>query len=109
MSITHLTDQNAASFLTGHPLVIVKFYANWCGPCQMTAPIFHDLVASDFATKNPDLAWAELDIDEAMNTAADHGVMSIPTFIVFKNGEEIDRHIGGLDEATLKKFVESNL
>lgn len=70
--------------------VFVDFYADWCGPCQMAAPIV-DKLAGEYAGK---AVVAKVNVDENNDISGEHGVMSIPTVIIFKNGEEVDRKIG---------------
>lgn len=72
-------------------IVLVDFFANWCGPCKMLGPILESV------EKEVDLDifdFIKIDIDECEELARKYGVMSIPTMIIFKNGEEIDRMIG---------------
>ncbi|MCL2110617.1 thioredoxin family protein [Microgenomates group bacterium] len=107
--VHHLTDDNSTSFLKDKEVVVVKYYAAWCGPCQITSPIFHDLAAGSFATNHPEISWAEVDIDEALDTATDQGVMSIPTFIVYKKGEEVERYIGSVTAVGMQAIIERNL
>jgi len=70
--------------------VLVDFYAEWCGPCKMAAPILDEL-ADEYAGK---VAILKLNTDENHEAAAKYGVMSIPTVILFKDGEEVERKIG---------------
>lgn len=85
--------------------VFVDFFAQWCGPCKMAAPIVEKL-ADQYAGK---MIIAKLDVDENNQTAAEYGVMSIPTVIIFKDGEEVDRTIGFPGEDGFKKMIEKNL
>jgi thioredoxin 1 len=70
--------------------VFVDFYADWCGPCQVAAPIV-DKLAGEYVGK---AIVAKLNVDENNDIAGKYGVMSIPTVIIFKDGEEVDRKIG---------------
>lgn len=107
--ITHLTDQNYETELKNSPLTLVKYYADWCPPCQASRPIFEAAASGDLATQNPTLTWAEINIDESPTAAGAANVMSIPTLIFYRAGEEIDRHIGGFDDSLLEQFIKSNL
>ncbi len=88
----HLTQANFEETLkgAGSKPVLVDFFAEWCGPCKMAAPIIEEL-AGEYADK---AVIAKVDVDAENPLAGKYGVMSIPTVIVFVNGEEVDRKIG---------------
>lgn len=69
--------------------VLVDFWATWCGPCQMMGPVVEEL-----AQENPDVKVCKVNVDEEMELAREYRVMSIPTFLVFKNGEVTGRTLG---------------
>ncbi len=81
--------------------VLVDFFATWCGPCQAQAPIV-DEVASEFAGK---AVVGKLDTDQAIEIARQYGVMSIPTLIIFKNGEPAERFTGVQEKETLAEAI----
>ncbi len=84
------TDDNfEAEVIKADTLVLVDFFAPWCGPCQMIAPIIEEL-----AEAHKDVKIGKVDVDEAPNTAKEYGVMSIPTLIFFKNGEIAEKMVG---------------
>ncbi|WP_462412431.1 thioredoxin [Neobacillus sp. Marseille-QA0830] len=89
MAISHVTDQNFATE-TSDGLVLVDFWAPWCGPCKMIAPVLEELDAE----MGEKVAIKKLDVDENPQTASNFGVMSIPTLLVFKNGEVVDKVVG---------------
>ncbi|MGG3469673.1 thioredoxin [Neobacillus pocheonensis] len=89
MAISHVTDQNFTTE-TGSGLVLVDFWAPWCGPCKMIAPVLEELDL-DMGDK---VKITKLDVDENPQTAANFGVMSIPTLLVFKDGEVVDKVVG---------------
>lgn len=75
--------------------VLIDFYATWCGPCKMMAPVI-DEVANDYAGK---LKVVKIDVDAAGETAASMGVTAMPTFVVVKNGQEVWRRLGAAPKA----------
>lgn len=85
-------------------LTVVDFWASWCGPCKMFGPIFESVSQ----TKN-NIKFCKLNVDEDNeNISKELGIMSIPTVILFKDGNEIKRNIGFLDEDSLTQFLENN-
>lgn len=82
--------------------VLVDFWAAWCGPCKMIAPVIEEL-AEDYKGK---VKICKLNVDENGKTAQDYGVMSIPTMILYKNGEEMQRLVGFMPKANIAKALE---
>lgn len=85
--------------------VLVDFFATWCGPCQVQGPIVEDL-AKDLGDK---AVIGKLDSDQAMDIARSYGVMSIPTLIVFRNGEPAERFVGVQDKEILAEAISKHL
>ena len=83
--------------------VFVDFWAPWCGPCQMMGPIVEEL-AVEFEGKA--IKIGKCNVDENNNVAGQYNVMSIPTFLVFKNGEMVDQMTGGVQKEKLKEMIE---
>ena len=81
--------------------ILVDFWAPWCGPCKAIAPILEEL-SQDLAGK---LTIAKVNVDEAGEIAAQFGVRAIPTMILLKGGQEVDRYVGLIDKATLRAKV----
>lgn len=90
--VRHLTTDDFDKTMedAGDMPVMVDFYAEWCGPCRMAAPVIEE-IAGEYADK---AVIAKVDVDAQGPLAQKYGVMSIPTVIMFKNGEEVDRKIG---------------
>lgn len=106
MAAVHITDSDfEAQVIQSDKPVMVDFFAEWCGPCKMAAPIIDEL-SEEYKDK---VVIAKLDVDESQKAAMQYGVMSIPTVIVFKGGKEVDRKIGFAGKAgyvdLLKKVV----
>lgn len=103
--IKQITPENFDSVVNDSLPVLVDFWAPWCGPCRSLSPIV-DEVADELAGK---LAVVKCNVDDNQDLAMKYGVMSIPTLIVFKNGEEIDRSVGALPKARLQALLEKHL
>lgn len=78
---------------------VVDFYATWCGPCKMFGPIFEEL------SEESDINFVKLDVDKNDGIARKYGVMTIPTVILFENGEEVKKHIGFMSKEELEEFI----
>lgn len=89
MAAEHLNDGNFAEKIA-NGVVLVDFFATWCGPCRMLGPTIEEIAAESDGS----YAAYKVDIDECSDIAMDYGIMSVPTLIVFKNGAEAARMIG---------------
>lgn len=101
-----VNNNNFASEVLDSPIpVLVDFFATWCGPCRMLSPILES-VAEDYEDK---VKFVKLDVDDAPEIAKDYSVMSIPTLILFKNGEETAKTVGALGAEALEEWIDSNI
>ncbi len=106
MPLLHFTDSNFKKEALESDLpVLVDFWATWCGPCRMVAPIIEEL-AKEYDKK---IKIGKIDIDENPKTPTHYGVMSIPTFMFFKKGHVMEQAVGALSKAELKKKIEEHL
>jgi thioredoxin 1 len=104
--IVHLTDESFANdVLSSDGPVLVDYWAEWCGPCKMIAPIL-DEIAEEYAGK---LQIAKLNIDENPATPPKYGIRGIPTLMLFKNGNVEATKVGAVSKSQLSAFIDSNL
>ena len=101
MNIMKVTDENfEQEVLNSNIPVLVDFYADWCGPCKMLSPIVDEV-----ANENDDIKVVKVNVDESQNTAIKYQVMSIPTLVVIKNGNEVNRSVGLIDKQEVLNLV----
>ena len=106
MSAIEVTDQSfQKDVLEASGAVLVDFWAPWCGPCKAIAPILEEISTEI----NGQLAVAKLDIDENPETASQYGVLSVPTLVLFLNGEVVDSTAGASSKTRLMKWLEDLL
>lgn len=86
--------------INSNKLVLVDFFATWCGPCQMLAPVLEELSNSDNS-----FDIVKIDIDSNMDLAVKYDIEAVPTLVIFKNGKELDRTMGFLDYKGLTNFI----
>jgi thioredoxin 1 len=101
MAIVNVTDQSFNGEIEGQGTVLVDFWAPWCGPCKMIAPILDEL-ANEMGDS---VKIAKLNVDENPETASRFGVMSIPTLIFFKDGQPVDKVVGLNSKENLKNII----
>ncbi len=102
----HVTDMEfGKTVLESQKPVLVDFWAAWCGPCRMIAP-FVEEIAQDYAGK---AVVAKMDTDANPQTPMKYGIMGIPTLIIFKGGQEVDRIVGAVPKAMITKKLDAVL
>ena len=101
MSILKITNKNfEEEVLNSDKPVIIDFYADWCGPCKMMSPIIDSI-----AEENQELKVGKINVDEAGELAAKYNIMSIPTIIIFKNGNEYKKIVGVTSKENILKEI----
>ena len=99
-----LTDDNfSAEVLSAETPVLVDFWAAWCGPCRMVAPIVEEL-ANEYAGR---AKICKLDVDDAQKTAGEYGIRSIPTLLIFKEGKVADQVIGAVPKSQITEKLDA--
>lgn len=101
MAETNLTKDNFDEIINGGKPVLVDFWAEWCGPCQMMLP-----VVAELAEEQKDIVVAKVNIDENGEVAEKFHVMSVPTFLMFKDGKVINQLVGAVPKDALEEMIE---
>ena len=89
MAEIKITDDNYQEILAQEKLVVIDVWATWCGPCRMLAPVIEEI-----SEEKQDIKVCKIDVDEEPELAAEYGIQSIPTLIVFKDGKAVNKSIG---------------
>ncbi len=100
-----ITDANFEEIIASDKPILVDFWAEWCGPCRMIGPIVEEL-ANEYEGK---AVIAKVDVDSNPNVSAKFGIRSIPTLLVFKNGEIVDKQVGAVPKAVLAGKLDAQL
>ena len=103
MPVIELTSQNFNQEIKNNNLLLVDFWAEWCGPCKSMHPIF-----TRMAKKYKQIRFARVNVDSAQDIAMKYGVQSIPTFIMFKNAEVVNRMVGAVGEPGIHMICKKN-
>ena len=99
----HFTKDGFDKALSQGKLMMVDFWASWCGPCRMLGPVIEQLY-----NQYPDVVVGKVNVDDEQELAMRYGVMSIPTVIFFKDGKEIDRKVGVMPPEAFVQVLEAN-
>jgi thioredoxin len=103
--VKHITDSSfEQEVLKSAGPVLVDFWAPWCGPCLMMAPVIDELAE----TYDGKVAFAKVNVDDNPKTAATYGIMAIPTLILFKDGKPLDKMVGVVAKAKLAELISKN-
>ena len=101
MSIVKISNDNfETEVIKSDKAVLVDFWATWCGPCMMVAPLLEEIAA-----ENPDIKVAKIDVDQNPQLAAQFGIMSIPTLLVFKDGQVVNKSVGALPKEQILALI----
>ena len=104
--VAHVTSKQLEEILSkSDKAVFCDFWATWCGPCRMLAPVYQD-ISEQYEGQ---AVFVKLDVDENEAAAMKYGISSIPNIIAFKNGQPIDSSLGFVPQASLENFVKENL
>lgn len=104
MAVTHVSDKDFVQ-QTSDGVVLADFWAPWCGPCKMIAPVLEEIDQE----MGDQVSIVKLNVDENQETAAKFGVMSIPTLVVFKDGQAVDQIIGFQPKEALKETLQKHV
>ncbi len=96
-----LTEDNFDNFIKTYPLVVIDCWAPWCSPCLIVAPVVKEM-AKEYQGK---ITFGKLNTDENQGLAMKFNIMSIPTFLIFKNGELIDRPVGAMPKEAMVEII----
>ena len=101
MAILHVNKNDFGSVVKdGSKTVLVDFWASWCGPCRMIAPVLEEVAA-----ERPDVKVCKVNVDEEQELAISYGVSSIPTLLVFKNGQVVNKSVGAVPKAKILEML----
>ena len=102
MSTIQVTDDTFQDTVQNNELVLIDFWAPWCGPCKAIAPVLEEI-----SEEHSNIVIAKMNTDENPNTSSQHGIMSIPTMMIFKNGQLVDRLVGALPKPAILQKLEA--
>ena len=101
MAVVKVTQENFEEVINSKSVVLLDFYADWCGPCRMVGPIVEEI-----ANEREDITVGKINVDEEPDLAGEFGVFSIPTLVVMKNGEIVNQATGARPKAQILAMLE---
>ncbi|NTU46900.1 thioredoxin [Candidatus Roizmanbacteria bacterium] len=102
-TVSHISKDNFQEEVIAHKgLVLVDFYAEWCGPCKLTAPILNEL-----AQELSDVKIVKVDVDQNQDLASDYSIFSIPTFLIFKDGAVVTQFVGAMGKEGFLEHIQT--
>lgn len=104
MSMIHLEKNNFKEIIESNKIVVVDFFANWCGPCKMLSPVIEDL-----SNEMIDVTFLKINVDNFNEIASEFQIMSIPAIIIFKDGKIVGKSVGFQPKDALKNFISQNM
>ncbi|MFH1721797.1 MAG: thioredoxin [Candidatus Altiarchaeota archaeon] len=104
-NVLEISDKSFDEVVKLNPLVVIDCWAEWCGPCKAIAPVLEEL-AEEFAGQ---ITFTKLNIDENKEKAIEHGIMSIPTLLIFKEGKKVDQIVGAIPKDSIKEKLQKHL
>ena len=105
MAVLHLNEESFFKLVESGQPVLVDFWASWCGPCKMLAPVIEELAAQ----YDGKVAVGKVDVDENQELAVRYGVMNIPTVVLFQKGNEVDRLVGLLPKERFSLMIDAHI
>jgi len=103
MSTIKVTDADFQETINNNNLVLIDFWAPWCGPCKAIAPVLEEI-----SDEHSNVVIAKMNTDENPTISSQHGIMSIPTMMIFKNGQLVDRLVGALPKPAIVQKLEAH-
>lgn len=106
--ITEITDSNFDEFVKNKELSLVQITAVWCGPCKVLTPIIEQL-AVEYHISGSNIKIGKMNVDESRDKAVDLGITSVPTTLLYKNGNLVERTVGMIQKSKLKDLIEKHI